>query len=430
MLTITGNEFAFLTGNHRLRADVGCACAGCETILRTGRSRYGPLRPAELELTSFPRAVHGQHPDRTEPSPAVDANAESHRVNCGPLMIDPLTEEPLPNQIKAFSATVTESQSTTNAVTTEIEIEIAPALEAPTRPYYHPYPHYALVHWSGVVGAGSQSERFESIRGTTYAAYFVRYRASGTQDWTYAVQDYSSYGGPAQWEEPGAGVHELEVAAIRHPLEAESPSALNWSQRLRYAHGAPIENAAVTATVDAVTVRWDAQPHAGEGFITIESANGRRVELFIEPDQAGTHLHVFSHVEPDTEYTITIEKVWEEGLATIECPDAPTCTRMDGAASGGAKPPPLFLTGLVDVSRSTGTSLIRMPIRTTASQWSKSRLISSSTLRTFEMVQPPISLAVATRIETSNLHAVTPSKSSTWASGWVLPQFRFRRRPR
>ena len=145
-----------------------------------------------------------------------------------------------------------------------------------------------------------------------FAAYHVRYRAVGTTQWRYAVEDYSAYGGPSEWEQPGLGVHELEVAAIRHRLEAETPTALTWSERMRYASGAPIRNATVAATVDTVTVQWDAQPYAGYGFVEVRSANGWRRVKFREPAEPGTHRHVLEHVEPGTDYVVKVYKAYAE----------------------------------------------------------------------------------------------------------------------
>ena len=242
----------------------------------------------------------------------VDANAESHRANCGAIPADPMGPVPGTTPAKTFRASVTGSQATPDTATDEVQVGLAPALAAPTRLEYEPYPKFASVHWRSVVGAGSQSERVESRGRARYAAYHVRYRAVGATQWRYAVEDYLSYGLPSEWEQPGLGVHELEVAAIRHPLEAETPAALNWSERLRYAHGAPIGNASVTATVDTVTVQWEAQPLAGYGFVTIESDNGWRKDVFGEPEDAGTHRHIFEHVEPGTDYEVKIYKAFAE----------------------------------------------------------------------------------------------------------------------
>ena len=242
----------------------------------------------------------------------VDANAESHRANCGAIPADPMGPVPGTTPAKTFRASITGSQATPDTATDEVQVGLAPALAAPTRLEYEPYPKFASVHWRSVVGAGSQSERVESRGRARYAAYHVRYRAVGATQWRYAVEDYLSYGLPSEWEQPGLGVHELEVAAIRHPLEAETPAALNWSERLRYAHGAPIGNASVTATVDTVTVQWEAQPLAGYGFVTIESDNGWRKDVFGEPEDAGTHRHIFEHVEPGTDYEVKIYKAFAE----------------------------------------------------------------------------------------------------------------------
>ncbi len=285
-----------------------------------------PVPPLTLELTSsrdlctastlteLSWTISGGRPPYTLTieGETVDPDSESHRANCGPIPADPMGTVPGTTPAKTFRASVTGSQATPDTATDDVQVGLAPALAAPTRLEYEPYPKFASVHWRSVVGAGSQSERVESRGRARYAAYHVRYRAVGATQWRYAVEDYLSYGLPSEWEQPGLGVHELEVAAIRHPLEAETPAALNWSERLRYAHGAPIGNASVTATVDTVTVQWEAQPLAGYGFVTIESDNGWRKDVFGEPEDAGTHRHIFEHVEPGTDYEVKIYKAFAE----------------------------------------------------------------------------------------------------------------------
>ena len=101
-----------------------------------------PPTPLTLELTSsrdlctantlteLSWTIAGGRPPYTLSIDAetVDANAESHRANCGPLMMDPQTEEPLPNQSKVFSATVTDSRTIPVSVADEVRVALAEAL--------------------------------------------------------------------------------------------------------------------------------------------------------------------------------------------------------------------------------------------------------------------------------------------------------------
>ena len=60
----------------------------------------------------------------------VNPEADSHRVNCGSLMIDPFTQDPLPNQTRTFSAVASDSQSPTVTVTETVTLDLALALPA------------------------------------------------------------------------------------------------------------------------------------------------------------------------------------------------------------------------------------------------------------------------------------------------------------
>ena len=56
----------------------------------------------------------------------VDPEAESHHVNCGPLLMDPQTEEPLPNQTNTYNADVTDNRGVTAVASAAVVPVAAP----------------------------------------------------------------------------------------------------------------------------------------------------------------------------------------------------------------------------------------------------------------------------------------------------------------
>ena len=62
----------------------------------------------------------------------VDANAESHRANCGAIPADPMGPLPGTTPAKTFRASITDSQATPVTATDAVQVELAEALPAPT----------------------------------------------------------------------------------------------------------------------------------------------------------------------------------------------------------------------------------------------------------------------------------------------------------
>ena len=83
---------------------------------------------------------------------AIDLTAESVRVNCGPLTMDPLTGDPLLNQMKMFSGAVTDSHATPVSVTATAQVELAEPLTAPENVHYWSYVVDVMVNWDRVPG--------------------------------------------------------------------------------------------------------------------------------------------------------------------------------------------------------------------------------------------------------------------------------------
>ena len=91
----------------------------------------------------------------------VDPSAESHLVNCGPLLIDPQTEEPLPNQSKTFTAIVADARgvvATAEAVVVPVALPPRSPTEAARSSLYRnhlPAGSYRFSEYVGSIDAPS-----------------------------------------------------------------------------------------------------------------------------------------------------------------------------------------------------------------------------------------------------------------------------------
>ena len=262
-------------------------------------------------LTEISWQISGGKPPyalQIESSP-VAADAENVRIDCGALSEAEAADEEAALAAKRISAVVTDARGVRREAA--LDVARARALPAPTGLGYGANVGYAYTTWDRVEGAGSQSPERPEYPGNPHSTtirdqYLVRYRATGEAEWQHATWATSS--GPNVWETAGSGVHEMQVAAIRHSLESETPSALRWSETLRYAYGAAPANPTITTTATTVTVSWDAQPYAGAGAITLAGPNGSRTRRFTEPIEPGQHSVTFSDVPPETSYDVIIDK--------------------------------------------------------------------------------------------------------------------------
>ena len=249
---------------------------------------------------------------------SVDAEAESHRVNCGPLTMDPLTEEPLPNQNKTFSAIVTDSQPTPVSADPETLVDLVPALPAPLNPSYSSYVADVPISWDQVPGAGSHSPiGIDPDTGNVILVTgVVRTRDQDGAAWTYHVvphvsaayreRDFFALSSPSV-------LRVFFVAAVRHPLEPETPEALNWSSEVTYTATTEAENVVITSTHDTVTVAWDKQPYARGQQIYVRIAEQypfqnyfRTAKTWEEEGVSGRHEVTFLELEPGTDYKLRI----------------------------------------------------------------------------------------------------------------------------
>ena len=255
---------------------------------------------------------------------SVDATAESATVTCGNL---PEGATEAPGTITAVVTDATGAPATASAAYT-----IVPPLPAPANFQVGPHPGVAYTGWDSVRGAGSQYPEFDASQLSPAerdqrlkAGYLVRYRTDAASAWTYAEHSdgewTTQYGYVRPWETPPPGTfYTASVAAARHPLELETPAALNWSAPIRYSTPGPAQNLTVRATHNTVTVNWSKQPGTQQAYATLYSQSpGGGVErrYVAEGDEPGTHTVTFNHLAPDSEYKIWIFQLLGDGRAAV-----------------------------------------------------------------------------------------------------------------
>ena len=110
------------------------------TMLAWGTAAAQTVDPPTLELTSSREfctagtltelswVITGGTPPYTLSidGETVEANAESHRANCGAIPTDPMGPLPGTTPAKTFRASVTDSQAAPVTATAEVQVELAP----------------------------------------------------------------------------------------------------------------------------------------------------------------------------------------------------------------------------------------------------------------------------------------------------------------
>ena len=249
----------------------------------------------------------------------VAANAESHRANCGPIQMNPQTEEPLPNQSKVFSATVTDSRTIPVSVADEVRVALAEAL-----PSVADVEPFAARSYVGISWPNYTRQNFND----TEAWYLFRSRPQGESEWRYErvprdranPREVHSYVKPHPEPPAQPIVQQLEVARTRHDIEAETPDALNWSPTLTVTSLIPASGIRLTATHDSVTVRWDPQASSeviyevAVGTRDREPYSGDSKHVWLQP--GSKHEITFTNLLPSTEYHAYIAV--RAGIETME----------------------------------------------------------------------------------------------------------------
>ena len=245
---------------------------------------------------------------------AVDPAADNIRINCGALTEVEAADEEAALAAKRITAVVTDSRGVRREAA--LEVQRARALSAPIGLNVAPQGTTAFFWWDEVAGTGSQSPPFYRYRGASpqHRRYLFRHQPTGATTWSYELTD-----NPVMLALPD-GERLASVAAIRHPLEAETPDVLAWSAPIDYKNVTRPTNVAVTATHDTVTVSWDVQRHVPEGHVSLIGPDGRVSRGFDSPRSASRESVRFANLPPATNFTVRLKIGWFEsnlGLITV-----------------------------------------------------------------------------------------------------------------
>ena len=245
----------------------------------------------------------------------VDVSADNVRVNCGALTEAEAGDAEAALAARRITAVVTDSRGVRREAA--LDVARARALLAPTNVEYSSYVSEVLVTWDKVAGAGSQSPTTVDPvnENRLRVSGVVRTRASREDAaWSYHVVDRDRHS--ALQLAPPSDLRVLSVAAVRHPLELETPAALNWSEELVYTAMKLAQNVTLSATHDTLTMSWDRQPYAAGQAVWVRlytaddiyvGRNGSRiVRLREEQGVSGRHEVTFTHLPADTALAVLI----------------------------------------------------------------------------------------------------------------------------
>ena len=228
----------------------------------------------------------------------VDANAESHRANCGAIPADPFTGDPLPNPTKTFTATVTDSQSIRASTSGMVAVTLADAIESPSQ-------HATSLGTSSGVGIVIPNDTWRPDLKSD-GRILVRHRPIGTHAWAY---DSSRRDLRIKIDLP-SGVHDSQMAYARHPLEAKTPDALNWNRAEHVARLEAAPNLAASSSHDMTIVTFDEQLGAWGATVRLDALDssggvlGSVQKSFVSssaPRSSDGRIRVvFHHIPPST----------------------------------------------------------------------------------------------------------------------------------
>lgn len=231
-------------------------------------------------------------------------DAELHRVNCGPLALDSETGEPLPEQSKTFSAVVKDHRGFSSSA--ESTLDLAQALTPPTIHEAVARRTEAVVTWNAAAG---------DVEEDTRAHYLIRWRLNGGEAWSYE-QEFRFFGSALyrvprwKWrvEDLQEGTaYEFELAAMRDPLERQTPEALRWGERTPLVTYTDPTNIVTTSTHDTVTVTWVlGRRTPWPPPVWIERSGGGQKDPQTASVSEAEGRAVFTGLLPDSDYSILI----------------------------------------------------------------------------------------------------------------------------
>ena len=257
----------------------------------------GTLNPVTWEIEG------GVEPYRlTVDGAPVDAGAEGATVTCGALPDYgswlPVTEAP-----GTITATVTDA--TGAPATASAAYTIVPPLPAPR---LRPGPATVeetliIMSWRPVPGARPAGR---------VGHYLLRWRPADASTWRYvAVEDHEPpkpWIGGIIWGLDGGETYQHQSAAMRDPIEQETPQQLAWSATQTATTAHPPTGVVATATHDTLTVRWAPQTASDLVGVTLSPHSAGRDPVrysWRHGDQPADQL-TFIGLDPATTYTVTV----------------------------------------------------------------------------------------------------------------------------
>ena len=228
---------------------------------------------------------------------SVDADAESATTTCGAL---PEGATEAPGTITAVVTDATGAPATASAAYT-----IVPPLPAPR---LRPGPATVeetliIMSWRPVPGARPAGR---------VGHYLLRWRPADASTWRYvAVEDnepLKPWIGGIIWELEGGETYQHQSAAMRDPIEQETPQQLAWSATQTATTAHPPTGVVATATHDTLTVRWAPQTASDLVGVTLSPHSAGRDPVsysWRHGDQPADQL-TFIGLDPATTYTVTV----------------------------------------------------------------------------------------------------------------------------
>ena len=288
---------ALIEWRQRLRLELASSRELCTagTLTEVSWQIAGGKPPYQLQVEGTP----------------VDADADNIRINCGALAEAEAVDEDAALAAKRITATVTDARG----VRREAALDVARARALP--------PLQSAEEYGDTVSAYRGAMGFEwrapamSYSCRSPNCYAIRWRAVGAEAWNYApLTHHLGERGLAFGLVRGLAdgvAYEAAGAAMRDPIELQTPEALRWTSPLS---GTTLTNPTgltATATHDTVTVTWDEQPSVSFFYVLLDDLSGARPRVsdgeIYDPDDHsdGTPTIIFRNVPPDREYTVRVQ---------------------------------------------------------------------------------------------------------------------------
>ena len=235
----------------------------------------------------------------------VDLSAENIRINCGALTEAEAADEQAALAAKRITAVVTDSRG----VRREAVLEVARARALPALADagdIRPYSDALSLTWGGA----------DVLHCGPAECFALRWRPVGEMAWTLEpFQAGNRQDGLHHYvgDLTGGVAYEAAAAAIRDPIEIETPDALNWTTTVQGTTLTAPTGLSTTATHDTITLRWNRQPSAKVYFVFLNGPDGGLRNHLTATAQdtwghASSEFHevVFRNLPSDTEFTAVV----------------------------------------------------------------------------------------------------------------------------